>query len=81
MKTANSLVRRMHALVSVTCLVTALTTSVPAAAAPTTTAALNAETGLPETPIVSVIIAAATKDGNWGSSCYGLSAVRFVVSH
>ena len=39
------------------------------------------ETGLPETPITSVIIAAATKDGNWGSSCYGLSAVRFVVSH
>ena len=32
-------------------------------------------------PITSVVIAAAMKDGNWGSSCYGLSAVRFVVSH
>jgi hypothetical protein len=34
-----------------------------------------------DVPITSVIIAASVKDGNWGSSCYGLSAVRFVVSH
>ena len=35
----------------------------------------------PGTAITSIIIAAAAKDGNWGSTCYGLSAVRFVVSH
>lgn len=27
----------------------------------------------------SVVIAAESEDGNWGGSCYGLSAVRFVV--
>jgi curved DNA-binding protein CbpA len=32
-----------------------------------------------QTPIKSVIIAAAMKDGNYGNKAYGLSAVRFVV--
>jgi len=35
----------------------------------------------PGRPITSVIIAAETVDGNYGSECYGLSAVRFIVHH
>jgi hypothetical protein len=37
--------------------------------------------GLGETTFKSVIIAAEEKDGNYGASCFGLSAVRFVVQH
>ena len=33
------------------------------------------------TQIKSIIIAATMKDGNYGGSCYGLNAVRFVVDH
>jgi hypothetical protein len=34
----------------------------------------------PEQPIKSVIIAASISNGNYGGSCYGLSAVHFVVA-
>lgn len=35
----------------------------------------------PDKLFSSVIIAAAAEDGNYGGTCYGLSAVRFVIHH
>lgn len=36
---------------------------------------------LVDRPLKAVIIAAEAADGNYGGNCYGLSAVRFVLSH
>jgi hypothetical protein len=43
--------------------------------------AVAVSNAVPQKPIKSVIVAAEDVDGNYGGSCYGLSAVRFAVDY
>jgi TPR repeat protein len=60
-------------------LTSADTIQVPKATGASLSAATTFFNVSPERPLRSVVIAAEPEDGNYGSNCYGLSAVRFIV--